>query len=92
MKEENYILLKKFCQSTSVDPDFIEALYEFGLIEHASSIHKDELPTIERYVRLHYDLNVNIEGLQIIANMREKMMQMQEEMLRLERKLKRFEE
>lgn len=96
MKEESYILIQHYCETTSVDPEFIEQLFEYGLIQHlehgdAPAIHQEELPTIERMVRLHYDLEINLEGLQVIAHMREKMIQMQKQMMDLERKLKRFE-
>ena len=96
MKEESYILIQHFCETTSVDPEFIEQLFEYGLIQHVEkvkepAVHQEELPVLERMVRLHYDLDINLEGLQVIAHMRQKMIQMQKEMLELERKLKRFE-
>lgn len=96
MKHESYILIQHFCETTSVDPKFIEQLFEFDLIQHielddSPALLKEELPILERMVRLHYDLDINLEGLQVIAHMREKMIRMQEEMLVLERKLKRFE-
>jgi len=96
MKEESYILIQHFCETTSVDPEFIEQLLEYGLIQHVvqgnePAVHQEELPVLERMVRLHYDLDINLEGLQVISHMRQKMIQMQKEMLELERKLKRFE-
>lgn len=96
MKEESYILIQHYCETTSVDPEFIEQLFEYGLIQHlehgdAPAVHQEELPIIERMARLHYDLEVNLEGLQVIAHMRKKMIQMQKQMIDLERKLKRFE-
>lgn len=96
MKNESYILIQHFCETTSVDPEFIEQLFEFELIHHielddSPALLKEELPILERMVRLHYDLDINLEGLQVIAHMREKMIRMQEELLALERKLKRFE-
>lgn len=96
MKEESYILIQHFCETTLVDPEFIEQLLEYGLIQHVvqgnePAVHQEELPVLERMVRLHYDLDINLEGLQVIAHMRQKMIRMQKEMLELERKLKRFE-
>ena len=96
MKEETYILIQHYCETTSVDPEFIKQLFEYGLIQHIEqddepAVREEELPILERMVRLHYDLDINLEGLQVIAHMRQKMIQMQKEMLELERKLKRFE-
>lgn len=96
MEKENYILLQDFCEVTKAKPEFLMQLFEHDLIQHITynntpAIHQKELPTIERMLRLHYDLNVNIEGLQIITHMREKMMLLQEEILLMKRKLKRFE-
>lgn len=96
MKKESYILIQHFCETTSVDPKFIQKLFEFELLQHielddSPALLKEELPTLERMVRLHYDLNINLEGLQVIAHMREKMIRLQEELQALERKLKRFE-
>lgn len=96
MKKISYILIQHFCETTKVEPEFIEQLFEYGLIQHlehgdAPAVHQEEIPKIERMARLHYDLDINLEGLQVIAHMREKMIQMQKEMLELQRKLKRFE-
>ncbi len=96
MKKETYILIQQYCETTSVEPEFIDRLLDYGLIKHIErgnqpAIHETELPIIERMARLHYDLDINLEGLQVIAHMREKMLQMQDELKNLERKLKRFE-
>lgn len=96
MKKESYILIQHFCETTEVDPKFIEQLFELELLQpieenEPPAFLKKELPILERMVRLHYDLDINLEGLQVIAHMREKMIRMQEELLVLERKLKRYE-
>lgn len=96
MKRDDYILVDYFCEVTNTNPEFLKQLYEHDLIKHieynkAPALLQNELPVIERMLRLHYDLNVNIEGLQVINHMREKMIGMQNELLQLKRKLKRFE-
>jgi|SRR5699024_10036688 len=97
MKEKTYISITHICNNTAIHPDFIQSLVDFGLIQYVQedpvqNIHTEELPAIERYARLYYDLDINMEGLEVIAHMRDKIIKMQNEMLQLERKLKRFEE
>ncbi len=77
-----------FCVSHNVELSFLYSLSESGLvkittIDEQVFITEDQLPGLEKWVRLHYDLDINIEGLEAIHHLLEQMKQMEEEMVRL---------
>ncbi len=79
-----------FCVSHNVELSFLYSLSESGLVqittfdEHVY-ISEDQLPYLEKWVRLHYELDINIEGLEAIHHLLEQMKRMEEEMERLRR-------
>jgi hypothetical protein len=52
-------------------------------VEHTSYIPLDEIQKLEKFVRLHYDLEINIEGIETISYLLEKIEDMQKEILNL---------
>ena len=74
MKTETLILVEQFCSSHGISTTFIAALHNFGLIELLVVEEKHyltplQLKEVERMVRLHYELDVNLEGIDIITNL-----------------------
>ena len=47
-----------------------------------------ELPDVERYSRMYYDLSINIEGIDAIHHLLERMEEMQQEIYSLHNKLR----
>ena len=47
----------------------------------------DEIHKLEKFVRLHYDLDINIEGIETINHLLEKIEEMQKEIVRLRNKM-----
>lgn len=96
MEDKNYILLEHFCQHTSIADSFLKELIAFDLITHKQMqnnfyILEDEITEIERMLRLHDDLGVNMEGLDVIKEMLNRMQQMEEEMNYLKKRLRLYE-
>jgi hypothetical protein len=96
MPEEDLILIMEFCRSYDVEQSFVQSLQEFGLIElqeieNKQFIHKDALMELEKYVHLHYDLNINLEGLDAIHNLLDKIKRMQLELNQLRNRLNAYE-
>ena len=94
--EEDLILIIEFCKNYEVDQSFVQSLEEYGLIElqqinDKQFIHKDRLLELERYIHLHYDLNINMEGLDAIHNLLEKINKMQFELNQLRMRLNIYE-
>jgi len=71
MEYEKLISLKKFCIHYKVKESIVLSLDEFGLI----TIHKidqeyflntDDIVELEKMLRLHCDLGINLEGIDAI--------------------------
>ncbi|MGS0749152.1 chaperone modulator CbpM [Halpernia sp. GG3] len=57
---------------------FLDSLEESGLLktfeeDHVKYIYYEELPNLERFANWHYDLEVNLPGLEIINDLLNKM-------------------
>ena len=68
------IIVSEYCQKCHIEPSFIEMLEEGGLINVRTEAGKhyllvSELPNVERYSRMYYDLSINMEGIDAIHHM-----------------------
>ncbi len=84
MDKEELIAADEFCVHHNVEYSFITSLHDSGLIgvtsvKESSYIHVDELCKLEKFVRLHYDLHINLEGIETINHLLEKIERMQDE-------------
>jgi hypothetical protein len=94
---EHLISTDEFCSHYHVEYSFITALQQNGLIEittidHHSFIDHDHLKNIEKLVRLHYDLDINLEGIEAITYLLNRVKNMQAEIVALKNKLSVYEE
>ncbi|MEO8819282.1 MAG: chaperone modulator CbpM [Ginsengibacter sp.] len=88
MEKEDLIPAADFCIYHNIEYSFITSLEDSGLItvtsvEKSSYISSDEIQKLEKFVRLHYDLDINIEGIETINYLLEKIENMQKEILQL---------
>lgn len=93
MKTESLILVKQFCLSHGIDTGFIAALHNFGLIEIIVAEENQYLSPIqlreaEKMIRLHYELEVNLEGIDIITNLLRRIETLQMELNAAQNKLR----
>jgi hypothetical protein len=96
MQDEDLILTVEFCRHYQVEPSFVQSLGEYGLIElrevdDQEYIHKDALHELEKFIHLHYDLNINIEGLDAIEHLLQRVKDMQHELTMLRNRLRSYE-
>ncbi|MFT5753210.1 MAG: chaperone modulatory protein CbpM [Flavobacterium sp.] len=96
METQELIIVEVFCQEYQIEINFIHDLEEFGLIETVVQqeqryLDKNQLVTIEKIIRLHNDLNINKEGIDIILNLQEKEKQLLEEIKALQNRLGLYE-
>ncbi|MDL2314736.1 chaperone modulator CbpM [Bacteroidales bacterium OttesenSCG-928-C19] len=82
---EELILINEYCENSSVDIDFILLLENEGLIETAildkqKYIPFSQLSDLEMFRRLHYDLSINIEGIDVINNLLKKIQSIEREL------------
>jgi len=93
---EEMIIIEEYIQHSHIESQFIALLEENDLIhlqhiEDKHYLHPDELNSLERYARLYYDLSINIEGIDVIHHLLERMQEMQEEMRELRSRLQLWE-
>lgn len=92
---EEWIRISDYCSKCQVEPSFLEMLEEEGLIvlsvcHGERCIEVAQLPDIERYCRLYYDLSINLEGIDVIRQLLARMDRMQQEIDRLQRQLRLY--
>lgn len=97
MQTDELILAEEFCSHYQVEYSFINDLQQFGLIEVTSVetghyIPQNQLQKLEQMMRLHYDLNINLEGIDAIAHLLDRVKNMQNEITNLKNRLKLYEE
>jgi chaperone modulatory protein CbpM len=96
MQTDEMIILDEFCIHHHIDLTFIKSLHESGLIEIVHTEEKiyiplSQLPYLEKLVRLFYELDINLEGIETITYLLNRMNQMQQEILQLNNRLRIYE-
>ena len=89
----DFIIISDSCKKCHVEPDFIFTLGEDGLIDisvvdELRCFPEAQLPELERYVHLHYDLSINHEGLGAVRHLLSQIEDLQKEVLRLQNELR----
>lgn len=96
MSEEIYIAISELCLNYKIDKAFLSSLNHHGLIEfrtikQSQCIHRDSIAAIEKMVRIHYELNVNIEGIDVVFNLLNKIDALQNDLNTVKNRLKIYE-
>lgn len=94
--DTDYIIIREYCQKSRIEPSFIISLEEGGLIdvqviEGERYLPVSQLRELERYTHLYYDLSINMEGIDAIRHMLDRMNRLQEEVEQLRRRLQLFQ-
>lgn len=96
MDTTELIIIELFCQQYDVEPTFVSELETVGLIETITYNNSKYLPinqlfTIEKIIRLHNELHINKEGIDVILELLEKINQLQSEVKYLNNRLSLYE-
>ncbi|MBG42453.1 MAG: MerR family transcriptional regulator [Aequorivita sp.] len=96
MAREKYILVSHFCKQTQIEISFVENLHEYGLVtfeEKENQLFMDEkdISEIEKMFRLHNDLGINFEGLDVLNQLLKRIKKMEKEMSLLQKRLRLYE-
>lgn len=91
------IIINEYCRSYDIEPSFLISLHETGLItieimDGVECIHISEISKIERFTRLHYDLSINMEGIDVINNLLQKIDLLQDEVTLLRSQLNLYDD
>ncbi len=97
MQTTNLIPADDFCTYHKVEYSFINSLEQMGLIEVTTIeqnrfIDTERLLDLEKFVRLHYELDINLEGIEAITHLLQKIKSLQEEINLLKNRLYLYEE
>jgi hypothetical protein len=96
MTTEQLIAVEVFATHQGVEPTFVLALHERGLIQ-VTVVHEqpflepEQLSRVEQLARLHYDLDINLEGLEAICHLLDRMEAAQHDLRNLRQRLRLYE-
>ena len=95
MANEALIPIEVFCTTCHVEATFLDTLAENGLVqltvlEQRRYIAPEHLLRAEKMVRMHADLGINVEGIEAIEHLLERLEALQQEMILLRNRLRRF--
>jgi hypothetical protein len=96
MIKEQLISTQTLCSHYNIEISFVDALNKMGLIqieiiEQNQYIHQDQIGNLEKIIRLHNELNVNLEGIDVVFNLLEKERELRNELIALKNRLRLYE-
>jgi chaperone modulatory protein CbpM len=96
METEYLIAIDEFCARHNIEISFVSSLQQSGLIEittikEAGFIEAAQLRELEKYVRLYYELDINLEGIETINYLLQHINSMQDEIRSLRNRLRLYE-
>lgn len=96
MSQKNLIPLHKLCDLYKVEMSFFSSLNDIGLIqiitlEQTLWIPQEKITDVEKMIRMHHELNINIEGIDIAFNLLQKIDDLENELNALKNKLHFYE-
>jgi hypothetical protein len=92
MQTEEMIPVNEFCIHHNIELSFIYSLKESGLIDVTSTeenvfIPASQLSHLEKLVRLYYEMDINLEGIETITYLLQRMNDMQQQIIQLQNQL-----
>ena len=90
------IAVQQFCTYYNISESFIYSLSNYKLIElveidSGKHIYFEDIGRIEKLIRIHFELNVNYEGLDIINNLLNEINTLQDEIINLRNRMNFYE-
>lgn len=97
MNSEKLILVSSLSTHYNIEMDFFIHLSEVNrititTINESQYIEEDTVFEIEKMIRMHQELNVNPEGIDIVFNLLEKMNHLENELNSIKNKLRLYED
>jgi hypothetical protein len=96
MRTKKLIPLHEFCTSHNIELSFVSSLQETGLIEISSIgetvfIDANQIRQLEKFLRFYYDLDINLEGIETITHLLQRINSLQDEIISLRNRLRLYE-
>ena len=97
MSNEHFIPIQTLCTQYQIERSFFTGLNEYGLIEiitveTSNYIHVDHIHNLEKMIRLHQDLHLNVEGIDAVFNLLERISNLQSELHSVRSRLGLYED
>ena len=97
MSKEKLILVNQLCAHYQVEISLFSELQDFGIIEiltieDSYFIHEDKISVVEKVVRMQKDLNINLEGIDTVLNLLDKINDLQTELNTVKNRLRLYED
>ncbi len=96
MQKKHLIAVDEFCSIHDVETSYVRSLQQTGLLHvitvgNAYFIDTENLKLLEQYVHFHYELDINIEGIESISHLLIRVNSMQDEITLLRNRLGLYE-
>ena len=83
--EDKHIPVTLLCTHYNIEVSFITSLTEYGLLEiitleDTQYVDKDKIRELEKLIQLHYDLDINMEGIDAISHLLQRINTLQKEL------------
>tara|TARA_B110000238_G_scaffold175744_1_gene196292 strand:- start:506 stop:802 length:297 start_codon:yes stop_codon:yes gene_type:complete len=96
MNEKPLISTQTLCYHYNIEISFVTALNTMGLIQiqiiaEKQFIHQDQISDLEKIIRLHNDLNMNLEGIDVVFNLLKKEKALRDELNAIKNRLRLYE-
>jgi hypothetical protein len=97
MKKTKLIPINELCANYQIEISFFNELQEIGLIEIINAnetpcISMETINNVEKMIRMHQDLNINIQGIDVVLNLLKKVEALNNEITSLKNKLRFYQD
>jgi chaperone modulatory protein CbpM len=97
MNKEKLILINPLCAHYQVEMSLFSELHDFGIIEiltieNSCFIREDKINVVEKVVRMQKDLNLNLEGVDTVLNLLDKINDLKTELNSVKNRLRLYED
>lgn len=96
MQTEHLIPIREFCVYHQVETSFVYSLAQKGLIqtttlEQTVYVQSEQLARLEKFVRLHQELAIHSDDLDVVSNLLERLEDLQNQVIQLQNRLAFYE-
>lgn len=93
---KNLVPLDEFCLNHQIEFSFMKNLRDFGMVEviieeDIEYLNENQIASLEKMLRLHRELDINLEGIDTITHLLRRIEHLQQEIIGLKNRLNLYE-